>query len=1005
MEMFKGTNIKQKLLRMNLLSIGVAFLLIMALQFVKELGHFQKFVVENLSAQARIVGNNSTAAISFSDQKAAEEILSSLKDINNIIQAVIYTTEGDIFAQYIREGTKVGTSRIPKQYGYKFEGRYFSLSQPIILSSETIGTIYLRSDIKELYLGLVLDLVLLFSVALASLIIASLLFSRLQRSITGPIFEMVGTMQEVSKKKDYSLRASISSKDELGLLASGFNEMLTQIQKWDHELSLHYQQLEDLVASRTSQLRDTNQKLQEELIVRSKIEEELRRYREELEKLIEERTAELIKTNEELRGEISEREKVEKALRDSEEKLTLEFHNVARAKKEWESTFDGITAPLFLHDKEFRILRANRAYTEIAGMSFKEILGRPYYEVFPKMDSPFKTCSGGAELSEKSSTHTENIYISSIDKIFMMRFYTVNDVNGDYLYSIHILEDITEMRRAEEKIRQEIEITTNLLSIAEATAHTTDIDKLMEQVVHSSHRIMGSDISLSYLYERETKVFRPSQCCGLSREIIPLFMTELLDEKLEFITLALEKGIPLVAKLDNKGGGNPHSLIAAPFTYAASTDIKPVATKPIPWIKDINTIVAIPLIRRTGYLGFLINIYTKPGEFTERHKKIVEGIAQEVSLALEVAYSYRASIEKAMELAHKIETIQVMNEIDRSILSTFNSQEILETTVRLVTRLIPCDMGNVFLVDRERGGFLFQAGFGTDLSRGSFIPFTDTSITELVNTGRSLYTSSLSEEQSLLPLEKRLLELGFLSHIRVPLVLKGNVTGILHVGAKRPAFFTPNDLSTLEKLAYQIGVALENARLLTDLQELFLGTVKSLASAIDAKSPWTAGHSERVTKYAIAIGKAMGFPEKDLNDLELAALLHDIGKIGIYDAILDKPEKLTDEEYAIIKRHPAKGAELLKPIKQLKHIIPWIRHHHEGYNGTGYPEGLKEDEIPLMARILTVSDSFDAMTSKRPYRDALSREKVIEEMKRCSGTQFDQKVVEVFLKVLESGQA
>ncbi len=195
----------------------------------------------------------------------------------------------------------------------------------------------------------------------------------------------------------------------------------------------------------------------------------------------------------------------------------------------------------------------------------------------------------------------------------------------------------------------------------------------------------------------------------------------------------------------------------------------------------------------------------------------------------------------------------------------------------------------------------------------------------------------------------------------------------------------------------------EKKRAEEKLKELFLGTVKSLSSAIDAKSPWTAGHSERVTKYTLYIGKEMGFSEKELKELELAGLLHDIGKIGTYEAILDKPGKLTDEELNLMRQHPTKGAEILEPINQFKNIIPGIKHHHEFYDGTGYPDGLKGDAIPLFARILTVADTVDAMSAERPYRKGKPMDAIIAELKKCAGTQFDPEVVNMFLKVVKKG--
>ena len=181
------------------------------------------------------------------------------------------------------------------------------------------------------------------------------------------------------------------------------------------------------------------------------------------------------------------------------------------------------------------------------------------------------------------------------------------------------------------------------------------------------------------------------------------------------------------------------------------------------------------------------------------------------------------------------------------------------------------------------------------------------------------------------------------------------------------------------------------------LNELFEGLILSFVNAIDAKSSWTKGHSERVTNYALSIAEEMKIAEEELKTLRIAALLHDIGKIGTYDVILDKPMSLTREEFNLINMHPARGAEILKPIYQLRHLLPVIKHHHERVDGKGYPEGLKGDEIPFLSRIICVADSYDSMTSDRPYRTALVKEHAIAELKKHSGTQFDPNIVEAFL--------
>ncbi len=186
-----------------------------------------------------------------------------------------------------------------------------------------------------------------------------------------------------------------------------------------------------------------------------------------------------------------------------------------------------------------------------------------------------------------------------------------------------------------------------------------------------------------------------------------------------------------------------------------------------------------------------------------------------------------------------------------------------------------------------------------------------------------------------------------------------------------------------------------------ELEDLFLKFILVMVNALDAKSPWTKGHSERVSLYAEQIAKEMLIDKDEIKNIKLAGLLHDIGKIGTYDYLLDKPGKLTKEEFEIVKKHPDQGVDILKDIKQLRYIIPFIKFHHEKIDGNGYPGKLKGTDIPLGARILHVADSFDSMTSDRPYRPAPGIEYATSELQKYQGTQFDREVVKAFFRVLK----
>ena len=185
--------------------------------------------------------------------------------------------------------------------------------------------------------------------------------------------------------------------------------------------------------------------------------------------------------------------------------------------------------------------------------------------------------------------------------------------------------------------------------------------------------------------------------------------------------------------------------------------------------------------------------------------------------------------------------------------------------------------------------------------------------------------------------------------------------------------------------------------ILKDLRELFYKTIKLIAAALDAKDPYTHGHSMRVTMYSMILAKKLNLDDTMLEEIETAGLLHDIGKIGIPQSILCKPGKLTNEEFEVMKSHPEQGEKMLKDIKKLTLISNWLRTHHEKWDGTGYPNGLKGEEIPLSGRIIALADTYDAMTSDRPYRKALSHETAIDEIKRCAGTQFDPVLAQLFI--------
>lgn len=232
-----------------------------------------------------------------------------------------------------------------------------------------------------------------------------------------------------------------------------------------------------------------------------------------------------------------------------------------------------------------------------------------------------------------------------------------------------------------------------------------------------------------------------------------------------------------------------------------------------------------------------------------------------------------------------------------------------------------------------------------------------------------------------------------------PITRAGAVIGAIFAGEKdsEDIEVTNIELKMVEAASGYVAILAENAGLYEDERSMFLGLLRALTASIDAKDPYTCGHSERVAELSADLARAAGMSEAQVERVRIAGLVHDIGKIGVPEAVLRKPGRLTDEEFGMMKQHPEIGYRILRDIPQLEDVLPGVLHHHERFDGKGYPAGLSGDRTPLMARIISLADSFDAMSSTRTYRSAMDRQRVLGEIEKCAGTQFDPQLAQLFL--------
>ncbi len=237
----------------------------------------------------------------------------------------------------------------------------------------------------------------------------------------------------------------------------------------------------------------------------------------------------------------------------------------------------------------------------------------------------------------------------------------------------------------------------------------------------------------------------------------------------------------------------------------------------------------------------------------------------------------------------------------------------------------------------------------------------------------------------------------------LPLMIEGQLFGALDICATKPV--GEEMQNKLRYLLQRTAERMENVALYEGLYENILSTLNSMAKIIDAKDPYTMQHSSRVTSFAVQLGQALNLSRDDMDILNIASSLHDIGKVGIPDSVLLKPARLTDEEFKIIMTHPEVGANILQPIIPMRNEAVIIKHHHEHYNGSGYPDGIKGAEIPLLSRIIGIADAYDAMTSDRPYRKGMSNAEALAEIQRCKGSQFDPELADIFIELMSQEEA
>jgi len=360
---------------------------------------------------------------------------------------------------------------------------------------------------------------------------------------------------------------------------------------------------------------------------------------------------------------------------------------------------------------------------------------------------------------------------------------------------------------------------------------------------------------------------------------------------------------------------------------------------------------------------------------------------------------------KKNELTKIKEELQDIFKVNHVLSASVNLEKIFSLITRLTCELMLTDACILRLLDEQKKALVVNSSYcisGAYLKKVHMLNLGDSISGRVAHTRKPIAVYDIDKD-SRIAHQELLRKEGVKSALSIPILFHDKLLGVISTFSKKPRHFSKEEIEVLSIFASQVAMALQESKLYEDIHLNYFNTVHALVLAMEARDPYTRGHTERVTKYALDTAKRLNMPQEELEILRYGGEVHDIGKISIPDFILGKPGKLTPAERAVIELHPVKGAEMLEPLEFLRPALPVVRHHHERYDGTGYPDGLEKEKIPIMARILACADAFDAMTSERPYRRRrLSIGEAIVEIKNNFGSQFDPNIARLFIKTIQS---
>ena len=534
-----------------------------------------------------------------------------------------------------------------------------------------------------------------------------------------------------------------------------------------------------------------------------------------------------------------------------------------------------------------------------------------------------------------------------------------------------------------------------LQRISEASASLIDIDLLSRMILDEISDTMHIENTALFLRSENHKSYYLNALIGVT-----LSPRTKISEDNPIIKHLMEQDEVITY----------HHLLVDPIYKSMWKDERQILEK-------MSVELIVPLKTAGELLGLIMIGRKKSGQsYSNQDRNILFTLAQQTAVAVNNAQLYylaqrelmqKRETEKRLQL--QLRRLSALQDINIAITTNIDLQIPLYLLLEQVTDELKVDAADVLLLDEETQQLIFVAGqgFKTEALKYTKLDMGAGLAGRAAESAEVIHINNLQEEITSLEQSPSIEKEGFVSYFGVPLISKGVVKGVLELFHRSPLDPDSEWLGFLNTLTSETAIAVDNAQLFRDLEKSNLDlavayetTLEGWARTLELKDRETEGHSQRVVNLSLRIARKLGVPESNLEHIRRGALLHDIGKMGVPDEILLKPGKLSDEEWHVMKQHPVYAKELLKSIPFLKPAIDIPYCHHEKWDGSGYPQGLRGEEIPLAARIFAIVDVWDALRSERPYRPAWSDEKALEEIKRGKGRHFDPVVVEAFIGLM-----